>query len=161
MMGTANGTSTAFEGETWGAHETAYENPYAGAALEDEWGSTESAASWEDEWGMGESSHYVGASFEEEWATQETSPFAASLEDEWESSFEGGYSTEAEWSPEAAWSPEYSFEDETDEADPFLPFLAPLAIKAGAALAKSAAAKKLLPMAMRAAIRVAGRLASA
>ena len=138
------GFESTFEG---GFGETGFES-----TLEDEWtGETGFESTLEDEWtgetGGAWETHealgYTPGSFEDEW-TGEAAFEGGGLETGFESAFEGG-------SYESAFEGAFEDEDE-DESDQFLPFLAPLAMKALPMIAKFAlpAVKRLLPVARRA-----------
>jgi hypothetical protein len=155
----ANGASTAaFEDEIWSEHELLPEDPFAPAAMEDEWGGHAYAASPEDEgeYGIGES-FYEGVATEDEWEAAESSPFAGTLEDEW-GGYESMHETEDEWggyesifeTEDQRAAPEGSYELTLEyEADPFI---GGLAARAFPHLVRAAtpAVRRLLPAARRA-----------
>jgi hypothetical protein len=145
LTGEAGGFETAFEDE-WESPGAAFANPYAQESedeLTGEAGGFETA--FEDEM-AGES-----GGFESVFETPEWTGEAAGFETAFET---------PEWTGEAA-SHEVTFEDE-GESDQFLPFLAPLALKALPMVAKFAlpAVKKLLPVAKQAIGRVVRNVTS-
>ncbi len=128
-MQSTNGSSSPFQTQEWESPET---HEWEGSP---EWeGSFEGAHEWE---GAHEGSM--------EWeGGNEASP-------EWEGSFEGAQEWEGAHEGVLEWEGAQEWEGAT-EADPFLPFLAPLAAKAIPMIARAAApyARKLVPIAARA-----------